>query len=76
MEYLLGIVVSLIVEGVKKYSGADSFMVHITLFLVSLAGALAFVYFSANTALWQVFLQVVVAAAAFHNLILRKFESA
>lgn len=72
MGYLLGVLVSLIVEGIKRWFGTDTFMTYLVLFGTSLIGAVAYVYFSSNTALWQAFMQTVVVAAAFHGLLLKK----
>jgi len=72
MEYLLGIVVSLVVEGIKKVSKADSFTTHILLFAASIVGA--FVYIMLYTSeFWPAVVQVLLVASAFHNLIIRKF---
>lgn len=73
MEYILGIIVSLIVEGVKKYVKADSFTTHAVLFLLAIVGAGIFVFLS-STDFWPVILKVLTSAAAFHNLVIRKFE--
>lgn len=75
MEYAIGVAASLVVEVVKKYWGTDTIMTHVALAIVSLAGALGYVWLSADTALWQSFLQVVIVASSFHNLVIRKFET-
>lgn len=74
MEYISGIVVSLIVEGVKKHTKADSFTTHLILFVAAIVGAGVFVWLS-STEFWPVILKVLTSAAAFHNLVIRKFES-
>lgn len=72
MEYLLAVVVSLVTEGVKKFVKADSFEVHLILFVVAVAGAAAYVYL-VDTAFWPLIVQTLVVAAGFHNLVVRKF---
>lgn len=74
MEWLIGIGISLLVEGIKKYWEPDSFMIHIILFVSSMLAALAYILLSSNDALWQSFLQIVLVASTTHNLILRKLE--
>ena len=73
MEYLLGVVVSLVVEGVKKYAGTSTLGTHLALLFVSLLGAFLWVYFQTFADLWPTLLTVLTVAAAFHNLVLRKF---
>lgn len=73
MEYILGIVVSLVVEGVKKKVKADSFTTHAVLFLLAIVGAGLFVWASSQD-FWPVILKVLTAAAAFHNLVIRKLD--
>lgn len=75
MEYAIGIVVSLIVEALKRYAGTDSLMTHLMLAAIALVGSSLYVWLSADTMLWQSFVQVVLVASTFHNLILRKMES-
>lgn len=73
MDYALGVLVSLIVQGAKKWGKVDGFGTYIILAALSLAVGYVYVLY-ANTALWQTLVQVVLTAAGFHNLILRKFE--
>ena len=73
MEYLLGVVVSLVVEWAKKYLGTDTLGTHAALLAVSIVGAAAYVWFK-DTSFWPLMVQTIMVAAAFHNLILRKFE--
>lgn len=74
MEYLLGVAVSLVVEAVKKFVKDDPFTTHVVLFAVSVLGAGLYVFFSTQD-FWPVIVQVLVSAAAFHNLVLRRFQS-
>lgn len=72
-EYLLGVVVSLIVEGVKKWLGTNILGTYTVLLVISLIGA-AIYHFLADTIYWQSIVQILVTASAFHNLLLRRFE--
>lgn len=74
MEYLLGVAVSLIVEAVKKWINDDTFTTHVVLFALAMAGGGLYVWASAQD-FWPTVMQVLVVAAAFHNLVLRKFEA-
>lgn len=73
MEYLLGVIVSLVVQGAKKWGKTDSIITQLILLALAILGAGIYVYLY-QTSLWPTFLNVGIAAAAFHNLILRKFE--
>lgn len=73
MEYILGVVVSIVVEVVKKYVGTSKLGTLTTLLALSLVGGWLFVLVS-STAYWQVLLQVLGAAAAFHNLVIRQYQ--
>ena len=73
MEYLLGVVVSLVVEASKKYLGTDTLGTHAALLAVSIFGAATYVWFR-DASFWPLIMQTIMVAAAFHNLILRKFE--
>jgi hypothetical protein len=74
MEYVLAILVSLVTEGIKKFTKADSFEVHLILFTVAVAGSAAYVYL-VDSAFWPLIVQTLVVAAGFHNLVLRKFSA-
>lgn len=72
MEYLLGIAVALIVEAIKKFVKNDPFTTHLVLFVVSIAGAGLYVWASSQD-FWPAVIGIAVVAAAFHNLVIRKF---
>lgn len=74
MEYILGTVVSLIVQVLKKKGGLNTIGSMLALLVISLIGGGAYVYLK-NTGSWQIIVAVLVNAAAFHELILRRFNS-
>jgi len=73
MEYLLGIIVSLTVEGFKhtmKWSKYGTYVM-----LLVLCVGLGFLYQWALVQVWwQTALQALVVAAAFHNLVIRQLQ--
>ena len=73
MEYIIGIVVSLIVEGVKKWGNTNSFGTIVTLLVLSVAGGAGYVYL-ASTLYWQTIVTILTAAATFHGLIIKQVQ--
>jgi hypothetical protein len=71
MEYLLGVVVSIIVEVLKKYSRSTTVGTYAILLVVSVLGATGY-YYAAHSAYWPTALQILTIAAAFHNLVIRQ----
>ena len=74
MEYLLGVIVSLIVEVAKKYLNSNTAGTYFILLVVSVAGATGY-YFLANTSYWATIVEILTTAAAFHNLVIRRLDS-
>jgi hypothetical protein len=74
MEYALGIVVALIVQAVKKYFSTSGLGTYAALAIVSLVGGGLYVFFS-SLSFWPVIVQVIIVASAFHNLLIRPFQS-
>lgn len=74
MEYLLGIVVSLLVETSKKYFNTNTAGTYFLLLVVSVIGASVY-YFLARSSYWPSILQILTIAAAFHNLVIRQLNS-
>jgi hypothetical protein len=74
MEYVLGVLISLIIQGLKKLGDVGTFETYLVLVAVSVAGAGVYVFLSAQS-FWPIIVQIITVAAAFHNLILRRFES-
>ena len=71
MEYLLGVLVSIIVEVAKKYFNSNTAGTYFILLVVSLVGATGY-YFLAHSAYWATSVEILTVAAAFHNLIIRR----
>lgn len=74
MEYLLGVIVSLIVEAVKKYLNSNTAGTYFILLIVSVLGATGY-YFLAHSSYWVTIVEVLTIAAAFHNLVIRRLNS-
>ena len=74
MEYALGILVSLIVQAIKKYGGTTTIGTLVALAVVSLIGAGTYVYF-VNTPYWDVIVTVILTASTFYALLIKRFES-
>jgi hypothetical protein len=74
MEYLLGVVVSLVVEVSKKYFNTNTVGTYFLLLITSVAGAAGY-YFLAHSSYWPTILQILTIAAAFHNLVIRQLTS-
>jgi hypothetical protein len=72
MEYIVGVLVALIVEGVKRFVKDDPFTTHVVLFSVAIIGSSLFVWASAQE-FWPIVLKILITAAGFHNLVIRKF---
>lgn len=69
-----GVVVSLLVEGVKRYFSLGSFGAMATVVLLSIVGGGAF-YFLNWFGLWAAVLEIFVSAGAFYAFILRNIKS-
>jgi hypothetical protein len=72
MEYIFGVIVSLLVQWVKQAGGLKSTQVIITLLVGSILAATIFTFFK-DSSWWAVGMQILVTASAFHNLILKRF---
>lgn len=73
MEFLTGAMVSIIVQLIKKYFGTTTIGTYIAVAVVSvLAGALYWWLMTAGY--WESTLQILVAAGAVHNFLLRPLE--
>lgn len=73
MEYILGVVASLVVQAIKKYLGTDSFATQALVLMIVFCVSASWVIFQ-DTAVWETFLKVLVTAGAVHNFVIRKFE--
>lgn len=73
MEYILGVVVSVVVEVMKKYGKLSSIGTMICLLALSIVVGQAWVLLQ-TSGHWEQIVQVLGYAAAFHNLVLRRFD--
>lgn len=73
MEYIIGVIVSLVVQAVKKYAG-DSDWLKMAIVLILSIFASAIYYFVKDTAFWQTLLQILTTAGATYTFIIRRFE--
>src|SRR3990167_4862693 len=73
MEYALGVVVSLIVMGMKRLKETNIWATYVLLALISIVAGYVYVFFSAQE-YWPLVVQTILFASAFHNLVLRRIE--
>lgn len=73
MEIIIGAVVSLIVQFIKRYAGTSEYQTLGMVLLVSFVGAAGYVLLS-GTPFWPVIMQVVVVAGAFYAYIIQRFQ--
>lgn len=73
MDYILGIVVSLVVEVIKKKGGMNSLGTMVSLLVLSVGAATGY-YFLVGSAYLATMTQILVVAASFHNLIIRQLQ--
>ena len=70
MEYILGVIVSLLVKYLKSKFGTDGFKTASILVVVSVLGAGVYVWL-VSVGYWSVLAQILISAGAFHNFIVR-----
>ena len=73
MEIILGAVVSLITQGIKKYFGTSELGSLAAVVIISLIGAGAY-YFLANSIYWETLSQIFISAGAFYAFIIKRFQ--
>jgi hypothetical protein len=73
MEYLLGVIVSLVVQGGKKIMKTTKIGTYVYLLSMSMLAGAAY-YYTSQSDFWPALVQIGTAAAAFHNLVIRRFE--
>ncbi len=73
MDYFLGIIISFIVEFIKKYFGTTRFGTLLALFIISFLGAGIYTFLSIQD-YWTGVMKIIITASAFHNLIIRRME--
>jgi len=73
MELILGAVVSILVQGIKKVLGTSEYVTLATVLALSILGAV--VYSTLEfLGFWDTFMQVLMTAGAFYTFILRRIE--
>lgn len=75
MEIFLGVVVSLVVQTIKKVAGTSEYATLGITALVAFVGAAGY-YFLAQTDFWPSLLQIGAYAGAFYTFILARFPNA
>lgn len=72
MEYILGIIVSLIAQISKEKLSQTGTLVLV--FLLSILASVAYFFLIQNETIYNSFVQIMVTAGAFHNFIIRRFN--
>lgn len=75
MDIILGAVVSLLVQGIKKYFLTDEYTTLVIVVGVSFLGAILYVWLI-HAGLWESFLRILVAAGAMYTYIIQRFKDA
>lgn len=75
MEYIIGILVSLILQWFKKFAGTSTLGTYSFLAILAIIGSVAY-YFLEGTEFWTSLSQILLTAGAFHNFIIRLYEKA
>lgn len=73
MEYIIGVIVGIFVQMLKKRLGTDVVGTYLVVLLLSFVAAGTYVLIK-DTALWPVLLQVATVAGAFYAYVIRRFE--
>lgn len=70
MEFIIGAGISLLVEYLKKSIGTNPWGTRLAVLVISIVGGLAY-HFLRDTVLWKTLLEILTAAGAFHNFVIR-----
>ena len=73
MEIAIGVIVSLIVQFLKKMNGTDTMGTMLAVLVISFVGASLFVLVE-GTDIWPVMMQIIITAGAFYTYIIKRFE--
>ena len=73
MEYILGVIVSLIAQGFNKAAKGDKFAMYVFVLAISIVSAGIYTMYK-DTELFATFILVLTTAGAFHNFVIRRFE--
>lgn len=74
MEFIIGPIVSLIVQWLKKRLGADVFSIYLSVIVLSFTAAAIYVLIK-DTSIWPVFMTILATAGAFYTYVIRRFET-
>ena len=74
MDIAIGVAVSILVQFLKNYLGTETMGTLLVVLIVSLFGAVFYVYVS-PTDFWPTFVQIVTVAGGFYAYILQRFET-
>lgn len=74
MEYIIGVIVSLVVQFIKKKWPSDTTTTMLVVLTVSFIGAASYVLLM-DTPFWPTILQVITVAGAFYAFIIKRFET-
>lgn len=75
MEYVLGVFVSIVVQGIKKYFGTDEYVTICVVAVLSLVSAGVYIWL-VNAGLWEAFAKILITAGAFYAFIIMRFQGA
>lgn len=73
MEIIIGVVVSLIVQAVKKYAGTNTLWTLLSVLILSIVGAVGYSYLQ-SAGLWTSILPVLTMAGSFYAFVIARFE--
>jgi hypothetical protein len=74
MEYIIGVIVGLFVQYLKRKLGTDVAGTYLVVLLLSFVAAGTYVLIK-DTTLWPAILQIMTVAGAFYAYIIRRFET-
>lgn len=69
-----GVIVSILVQFIKKYFGSEGPMALLIVVLISLAAGTGIWYFQQQTELWNAFTQILLTAGAVYSFIFRSLN--
>lgn len=73
MEYILGVIVSVLTQALKRWFGTEPFTTQVVVLVLSLVAGIAYTLLY-HSPWWSSIVTVLATAGATHNFILRKFE--
>jgi len=69
-----GVVVSLIIQGIKKYFGTSRFVTILSTVILSIVGGFAYAWLNKN-GMWQQALQILAVSGSFYAFIVKSIET-